>query len=161
MAPPIAGLPAPFAAAMTEGCGPGAGCATGAGAGCGCGTGPMAGGPGCVATPPSLPGMVAGVTAPQYGMPFSGTPIGLPGPPHIPLGSPAGLKKHVIRNHTPMHIPRPVSNVKMNVRMQPGYSYPNPVSRVKITEQNIHPGVPAARGLYQHASQRVDPNCQP
>jgi hypothetical protein len=143
MAPPIVGLPAPFAAAMTEGCG-------------GCGPGGN-----CVATPPQLPGMVAGVTAPQYGMPMSGTPIGLPGPPHIPLGHPAGLKKHVMRNHTPMHIPRPVDKVKMNVRMQPGFSYPNPVSRVKITEQNIHPGVPNQRGLYQHASQRVDPNCNP
>jgi hypothetical protein len=143
MRPPIVGLPAPFAAAMTEGCG-------------GCGPGGN-----CVTTPPQLPGMVAGVTAPQYGMPMSGTPIGLPGPPHIPLGHPAGLKKHVMRNHTPMHIPRPVDKVKMNVRMQPGFSYPNPVSRVKITEQNIHPGVPNQRGLYQHASQRVDPNCNP
>jgi hypothetical protein len=138
--PPIAGLPAPFAAAMTEGCGcPGEGA-------------PM---------PAALPGMIAGVNAPQYGMPMSGTPIGLPGPPHIPLGHPAGLKKHVIRNHTSMHIPRPVDKVKMNVRMQPGYSYPNPVSRVRITEQNVHPGVPNARGLYQHASQRVDPNHLP
>lgn len=140
MAPPIAGLPAPFAPAMTEGCGgPGGVCAT---------------------APPSLPGMIAGVNAPQYGMPMSGTPIGLPGPPHIPLGHPAGLKKHVIRNHTHMNIPQPVDKIKMDVRMQPGYSYPNPVSRIKITEQNIHPGVPHARGLYQHASQRVDPNCE-
>ena len=90
----------------------------------------MAGGGGgnCVGTPPQLPGMIAGVTAPQYGMPMSGTPIGLPGPPHIPLGHPAGLKKHVMRNHTPLHIPRPVDKVRMDVRMQPGYSYPNPVS---------------------------------
>ena len=150
MVPPIAGLPAPFAAAMTEGCG-----------GFGGSGGPGGSGGDCVSTPPQLPGMVAGVTAPQYGMPMSGTPIGLPGPPHIPLGHPAGLKKHVMRNHTPMHMPRPVEEVKMNVRMQPGYSYPNPVSRVKITEQNIHPGVPNQRGLYQHASQQVDPNCQP
>jgi len=143
MGPPIAGLPAPFASARTEGCGGPIGFgAYGSGA----------------SRPPQLPGMVAGVTAPQYGMPMSGTPIGLPGPPHIPLGHPAGLKKHVIRNHTPMHIPRPVENVKMDVRLQPGYSYPNPVSRVKITEQNIHPGVPNQRGLFQHTSQRVDPN---
>jgi len=141
MGPPIAGLPAPFASARTEGCG-----------------GPIGFG---ASRPPQLPGMVAGVTAPQYGMPMSGTPIGLPGPPHIPLGHPAGLKKHVIRNHTPMHIPRPVNNVRMDVRLQPGYSYPNPVSRVKITEQNIHPGVPNQRGLFQHSSQRVDPNIQP
>ncbi|TWU07446.1 hypothetical protein [Stieleria varia] len=138
--PPIAGLPAPFAPASTEGCGhPGA----------------------CAPLPPQLPGMVAGVTAPQYGMPMSGTPIGLPGPPHIPLGHPAGLTKHVMRNHTPMNIPRPVDNIKMNVRHQPGYSYPNPVSRIHVTEQNIHPGVPNGRPLYMHQSQSVDPNCQP
>jgi len=144
MSPPIAGLPAPFAPAMTEGCG-----------------GSGSGGPGCVSTPPQLPGMIAGVNAPQYGMPMSGTPIGLPGPPHIPLGTPAGLKKHVMRNHTPMHIPQPVDKMRIDVRHQPGYSYPNPVSHVKITEQNIHPGVPNFRGLYQHTSQAVDPNCQP
>ncbi len=158
--PPIAGLPAPFAAAMTEGCGPVGSCGSsscGMG-GCGCGGVDNSG---CTQGPLGLPGMIAGVSAPQYGMPMSGTPIGLPGPPHIPLGHPASLKKHVIRNHTHMHIPQPVDNVKMHVRMQPGYSYPNPVSRVHITEQNIHPGVPNQRGIYQHASERVDPNCQP
>ena len=165
MAPPIAGLPAPFAPAMTDGMmiggSAGGGCSTCGPGGCGGGVAGGLGGGLCATTPPQLPGMVAGVTAPQYGMPITGTPIGLPGPPHIPLGTPAGLKKHVIKNHTPMHMPRPVEKVKMNVRLQPGYSYPNPVSRVKITEQNIHPGVTNARGLYQHASQRVDPNCQP
>lgn len=144
MSPPIAGLPAPFAPAMTEGCG-----------------GPFEGGGGGSAVPPQLPGMISGVNAPQYGMPMSGTPIGLPGPPHIPLGTPAGLTKHVIRNHTPMHIPQPVKKMKIDVRHQPGYSYPNPVSRVRITEQNIHPGVPAGRGLYQHGSQQVTPNSRP
>lgn len=140
MSPPIAGLPAPFAPAMTEGCGNG--------------------GPG-VASPPGLPGMIAGVNAPQYGMPITGTPIGLPGPPHIPLGAPAGLKKHVIRNRTQVNIPRPVEKVKMNVRLQPGYSYPQPASRVNITEQNIHPGSASPRGLFRNASQQVDPNHQP
>jgi len=135
IAPPIAGLPAPFAPAMTEGCG-----------------GAAAGG----SQPPRLPGMVAGFNVPQYGMPNSGTPIGLPGPPHIPLGAPAGLKSHTIRNHTPMHLPRPVKDVRMNVRQQPGMSYPNPVSRVRITEQNIHPGVPSGRPHYQRASRHVD-----
>lgn len=139
-APPIAGLPAPFAPAMTDGCGCPDNCNT---------------------APPALPGMIAGVNAPQYGMPITGTPIGLPGPPHIPLGHPAGLKRHVIRNHTHMHMPRPVEELKMNVRMQPGFSYPNPVSRVKITEQNIHPGVSHGRSLFQNKSQLVDPNCQP
>lgn len=138
MAPPIAGLPAPYAPAMTEGCG-----------GPGNGGSPM---------PPQMPGMVSGMTAPQYGMPITGTPIGLPGPPHIPLGSPAGLKKHVIKNHTAINIPRPVSKLKMNVRQQPGMSYPNPVSRVRITEQNINPGIPNGRPLHQRASQQIDAN---
>ena len=111
--------------------------------------------------PPALPGMISGVTTPQYGMTMSGTPIGLPGPPHLPFGQPAGLKKHVMRNHTSINIPRPVDKVKMNVRMQPGMSYPNPVSRVRITEQNITSGVPAGRGLYQHGSQPVGPNSVP
>lgn len=135
MRPPFAGLPSAFAPAMTEGCGncPGNGA-------------PM---------PPALPGMISGVNTPQYGMPMSATPIGLPGPPHIPLGQPAGLKKHVMRNHTSVNIPRPVEKVKMNVRMQPGYSYPNPVSRVRITEQNIHSGGPAPRGAFQPGSQLV------
>ncbi len=137
MGPPITGLPSPFAPAMTDGCG---------------GGGP---GAGKVGAPPSLPGMVAGVNAPQYGMPYTGTPIGLPGPPHIPLGAPAGLKSHTIRNHTAMHMPRPVNNVKIDVRQQPGMSYPNPVSRMRVTEQNIHPGVPNARPLYDQRSKRV------
>ena len=34
-----------------------------------------------------------------------GTPIGLPGPPSVPLGVPAGLQKHVIVNHTRVHLP--------------------------------------------------------
>ncbi|MGB7327494.1 MAG: hypothetical protein WBD31_21640, partial [Rubripirellula sp.] len=58
-----------------------------------------------------------------------------------------------------VNIPRPVEKVKINVRQQPGMSYPNPVSRVRITEQNLNPGVPNGRGLYQHPSQAVDPNC--
>jgi hypothetical protein len=150
-APPIAGLPAPYAPAMTAGCG-GPGGFGGGGAG---GFGDNA------PLPMSLPGMVAGVTAPQYGMPMSGTPIGLPGPPHIPLGTPAGLKKHVIRNHTHMNIPRPTEKVSMHVRLQPGMSYPAPADRVHITEQNVHPGIPNGRGLYQHQSQQIDPSTDP
>jgi len=46
--------------------------------------------------------------------------------------------------------------VRVNVRQQPGMSYPNPVSRVRITEQNIHPGVPSGRPHYQRASRHVD-----
>ena len=69
-------------------------------------------------------------------MPMSGTPIGLPGPPHIPLGVPAGLQSHSIRNRTKSDIPTPVQHIRMNVKQRPGYSYPKPVSHVKIVETN-------------------------
>ncbi|MCH2119336.1 MAG: hypothetical protein MK161_16765 [Pirellulales bacterium] len=82
-------------------------------------------------TPPHL----AGVTAPQYGMPITGTPIGLPGPPHVPLGIPAGLQSHSIKNWTRVHMPEPTKRVRINVEQKPGYSYPKPASRVRIVEQ--------------------------
>lgn len=88
--------------------------------------------------PPSLPNYVSGVTMPQYGMTMSGTPIGLPGPPHIPLGGPAGLQKHVMRNHTHNYMPPPTHKVKIHVKQQPGFSYPAPPSRAYIREQSIH-----------------------
>ncbi len=144
----VPGLPIAFAPSMTDGCG-----ACGPGGGLG-GVGPGGNGNGNP-MPPSLPGMIAGVNAPQYGMPMSGTPIGLPGPPHIPLGHPASLKRHVIKNHTQMNIPQPVDEVKIGVRMAPGYSYPNPVSRIHMTEQNVHPGIPQGRPQYDKASKRV------
>ena len=98
----------------------------------------MGGGPGPMPGPPmSLsPANVAGVTAPQYGMPITGTPIGLPGPPHIPLGSPAGLQKHVMRDWSQHHIPGPTEKVKINMRQHPGYSYPKPANRAYIVEKN-------------------------
>lgn len=86
---------------------------------------------------------VSGVTSPEWGMPISGTPIGLPGPPHIPLGGPAGLRQHVIRNHTHHQIPEPTSRMRIDVRQQPGFSYPQPPNRLHLTEQSIHPTVPA------------------
>ena len=90
--------------------------------------------PGAAAPGAVPPNYVSGVTYPQWGMPMSGTPIGLPGPPHIPLGGPAGLQKHVIRNRTHVHVPKPVKNFKITVKQTPGYSYPRPVSRVRIDE---------------------------
>ena len=132
----------------------------GAGAGNGLGMGgamAMCGPDGCMpgGIPASLPGYVAGVTAPQYGMTMSGTPIGLPGPPHIPLGTPAGLKKHTISNHTKVHLPDPVNHMKVHVRQTPGQSYPQPASRAYIHEQNIHPGVPTGQPAYMRHSQAV------
>lgn len=89
--------------------------------------------------PVSLPNPhVAGYTAPQYGMPYVGTPIGLPGPAHIPLGGPAGLQRHIMKNHTHEHYPDPTHRLTIHVRNQPGYSYPRPPSRVFIREQSMH-----------------------
>ena len=104
------------------------------------------------------PNMVAGITAPQYGITQSGTPIGLPGPPHIPFGAPAGLQQHTIRNRTHMNLPDPVDKMKISVRHQPGLSYPQPPSRAHIKEQNIHPGFPAGAPGFQNASRVVAPN---
>lgn len=109
--PTVAGLPAPYAPAMTDG------------------TRPQA------ATPAAAP--MHGMAMPQYGMTTSATPIGLPGPPHLPYGHPAGLKKHVMRNHTAVRMPRPTEKVRIDVRNQPGYSYPAPADRVRITSQQI------------------------
>jgi hypothetical protein len=89
-----------------------------------------------------IPSYVAGMTAPQWGMPVSGTPIGLPGPPHIPFGGPAGLTSHVIKHHGKVHIPQPTKHQKIHVREQPGYSYPEPPNRAIIREQMIHPSLP-------------------
>ena len=89
-----------------------------------------------------VPQNVAGITAPEWGMPYSGTPIGLPGPPHIPMGGPAGLRQHTMRNHTQVNIPEPNKHVTVSVRQMPGYTYPAAPNRVHITEQSINPSLP-------------------
>lgn len=83
---------------------------------------------------------ISGVNGPAYGMPHVGTPIGLPGPPHVPLGVPAGLQRHTMRNHTSMHIPGPTPNINVHVRQDPGLSYPRPADTVHIREQTLRPG---------------------
>ena len=92
---------------------------------------------------PSLlpPAYLAGMTAPEYGMPITGTPIGLPGPAHIPLGVPAGLQKHSITNHTKMHIPGPSRELKLHVQQYPGLSYPKPAHRAYIAERSDVPHI--------------------
>ena len=91
--------------------------------------------------PGGLNSYLAGATVPQYGMPYVGTPIGLPGPAHIPLGVPAGLQKHVVKNHTHYHIPGPVEKVKIDVKQTPGLSYPKPVDHVHIHERSYVPPI--------------------
>ncbi len=86
-----------------------------------------------------LPGHVAGATAPQWGMPTCGTPIGLPGPPHVPLGVPAGLHRHTMVNHTRTRIPHPTHHMRIDVKQRPGFSYPKPASHAVIVESNGAP----------------------
>ena len=95
------------------------------------------GGPMAATTMPT--GYISGVTGPQYGMPMSGTPVGLPGPPHVPLGIPAGLQRHAIKNHTRVNMPGPTSHVKIDVKQSPGFSYPKPANHAFITERTIGP----------------------
>jgi len=97
------------------------------------------------------PHMVSGMTTPQWGMPSVGTPIGLPGPPHIPLGHQAGLVNHTIRNHTRVRMPPPVHKMKINVKQRPGMSYPRPVNHVSISENN-RAGLRLRGGTVQPAS---------
>ncbi|HEV2973316.1 MAG TPA: hypothetical protein VGY55_25335 [Pirellulales bacterium] len=107
------------------------------------------------------PGFVAGVTSPLYGMPITGTPIGLAGPPHVPLGVPAGLQEHIIANHTHMSIPDTTKRVKIDVKQEPGLSYPNPVHHVVIVEATHTPPVEYHQPLVDHHQEApgVPDNC--
>ena len=98
---------------------------------------PMGAGMGSIPT-----NYISGVTGPQYGMPMCGTPIGLPGPPHIPLGNPAGLRKHVITNHTPVYAPGPASHIGIHVREQPGYYLPAPANKAWIVGRAVPASCP-------------------
>jgi hypothetical protein len=91
------------------------------------------------APPIAPPGVVSGVNGPQYGMPISGTPIGLPGPPHVPLGHQAGLVSHTMKNRTRVLMPPPVHKMKVTVKQRPGMNYPRPVNHVNISETNRAP----------------------
>lgn len=123
---------------------------------------PMAGYPVPMGPTGLMPQHVAGLTAPEWGMPYSGTPIGLPGPPHIPMGGPAGLRQHTMRNHTQVNIPEPNKRVTVGVRQMPGYSYPAPPNRVHITEQSIQPSLPFDQPrMMRHELLPSDPSCAP
>jgi len=116
----------------------GAGGPGGAGA---CGVGGPLGMP-CGGDPSQLPpAFVAGMTAPEYGMPQVGTPIGLPGPAHIPLGVPAGLQRHSITNHTKVHLPPPSKSLGLHVQQYPGLSYPKPARHAYLAERQDVPHI--------------------
>ena len=108
---------------------------------------------------------VSGVNGPHYGLPSTGTNIGLPGPPHIPLGGPAGLKKHTIHNHTAIQIPQPTRKVNVHVKQKPGLSYPRPVDRVLIKENTIRPPhqnlQPPANAVYGQLPENCAPTVVP
>lgn len=97
---------------------------------------------------PVPPQMLAG--GPTWGHPITGTPIGLPGPPHIPLGSPAGLQRHVIKNRTRVVMPPPVTQMSMSVKQRPGMNYPRPVNHVAVDEVHREPGglFPGLRNIF-------------
>jgi hypothetical protein len=101
---------------------------------------------------------IAGVTAPQYGMPMCGTPIGLPGPPSVPLGVPAGLQEHVMKNHTKVCLPSPTEKIRIDVKETPGYSYPKPPCHARIVERTS-PGVGWFTQPLGDRHERVKPNC--
>lgn len=104
---------------------------------------------------------ISGVSGPNYGMPYSGTNIGLPGPPHIPLGGPAGLRRYDIHNHTAMQIPGPTPRVNVHVRQKPGLSYPRPADRVLIQENTIRPPHYNAQPPADMVRGVLPPNCPP
>jgi hypothetical protein len=90
----------------------------------------------------SLPGRpamhpVAGVgPVPSWGDPITGTPIGLPGPPHLPYGGPAGLQSHTVRNLTHVDVGQPVDHMLIDVKHEPGISLPKPVKYVYYEEEH-------------------------
>ena len=88
---------------------------------------------------PDPSGYISGVNGPNYGMPFVGTNIGLPGPPHIPMGGPAGLQRHTMHNHTAHAIPGPTPRVNMHVKQKPGLTYPRPADTILVRERTIRP----------------------
>lgn len=100
------------------------------------------------------PNYISGVTSPPYGMPITGTPIALPGPPHIPLGGPAGLQLHEMYNHTHRYIPGPTEALRMHLKQKPGMAYPAPADRLYLKEQVIFPShhnrQPASNMTYGH-----------
>ena len=104
------------------------------------GTGPIPG-PMMMGMPagPGMPGVnpISGVAnTPVWGMPITTTPVGLPGPPHLPYGRPAGLQSHTIRNLSVNEIPKPAQNLLIDVKHDPGIRLPEPVQHIEYTEKH-------------------------
>jgi hypothetical protein len=109
------------------------------------------------------PNVMSGVNGPQWGMPITGTPIGLPGPPHIPLGHPAGLVKHEMKNKTRTLLAPPVHKMTIKVKQRPGMDYPRPVNNVNISEVNRAPFklFGGTVGLFGHKNGAAAEDCPP
>ena len=71
-----------------------------------------------------------------------GPSIGLPGPPHLPYGGPAGLQSHTVRNLTDVDLGKPVDHMLIDVKHEPGLSLPKPVKYVYYEESHpqLSPG---------------------
>lgn len=74
---------------------------------------------------------------PSWGMPMTGTPIGLPGPAHLPFGGQAALQSYTMRDLSKDVQHPPVRDLLIDVKRDPGYSTPPPVRHVEYTE--THP----------------------
>ena len=90
----------------------------------------------------AAPGMPSNL--PVWGIPNVGTPIGLPGPPHLPYGGPASLQSHTMRNLTKNDLPDPVEHSLTDVKHTPGFRLPAPVSYTYYEENP--PGLRGGRG---------------
>ena len=115
------------------------------------------------------PGMASSL--PVYGIPNVGTPIGLPGPPHLPYGGPASLQSHTIRNLTKNDLPSPVKHSLTDVKHTPGFRLPPPVAytyyeenhphygagEVKYPGNQVTPGAPMPPGAHPHGGYAVGP----
>ena len=71
-----------------------------------------------------------------WGQPITGTPIGLPGPPHLPFGAPAGLRSHTVRNLSKNHIPQPTRDLLIDVKQNPPINIPEPVRHIEYEERH-------------------------
>ena len=84
-----------------------------------------------------MPGApISGVNMPAYGMPITGTPIGLPGPTHLPYDGPASLQSHTFRNRTPQDLPKGTKDMLIDVSHDPGYSMPRTVNYIQYKEKH-------------------------
>lgn len=79
---------------------------------------------------------ISGVTGPQYGVPMTATPSGLPGPPHLPLGMPTELDRHNRGDRTAGFSSGPTHRIKSGKQRRLGYRHSSVRSSVPSLEPN-------------------------